>query len=379
MKTKKIFLIAGELSGDLHGSLLVNELRKKDPSLSFYGLGGKAMEKEGVRILFDLPSIAALGLGDVLRQYFLFRKIFYDALRRILKDIKPDLVILIDYPGFNIRFAKKINKRIPVLYYISPQVWAWGKRRIKTIAKFVDRMLVFLPFEVNVYNGSGLDCEFVGHPLVDLVKPTELPEKLKAAWELEGKKIVGLLPGSRTHEVQRILPVMLEASRLIAKAVPDTAFLLAESRTLDAQIYDEIIGKTSLPLKRLRDETYNILSIADFSLVTSGTATLETAVSLKPFVILYKAEPITYFLGKNLVRLPYIGLANVIAGKKIVPEFIQHEARPEAIAKTAVHFIEDRDARDQMVSELELVRESLGKSGAVERAARSVLDLLKNS
>jgi len=377
MTAKRIFLIAGEQSGDLHGALLVKALKKENPGLSFYGLGGKAMENAGVKILYDLPSIAALGLGDVLRQYFRFRKVFYEALRNIFSEIKPDLIILIDYPGFNIRFAKKVRKRIPVVYYISPQVWAWGKRRIGTIAKFVNKMLVFLPFEPDVYRGSGLDCEFIGHPLIDLVKATRSPKELRAAWEIEGKKVIALLPGSRIHEVQRILPVMLKSARLISEALPDAVFLLAESRALAPGIYDEILKEAPLAPKRLRDDSYNILSVCDFALVTSGTATLETTISLRPFVILYKAEALTYFLGKNLVRLPYIGLTNVIAGRKIVQEFIQHEARPEAIAKTAIRYLTDMELRDNLMRELEKVRQSLGKPGAVERAARTILNFLE--
>lgn len=378
METKKIFLIAGELSGDLHGALLVREIKKIRPDLRFYGLGGKAMEAEGVQILFDLPSVAALGLGDVLKQYFVFRKIFYNALDQVFNRIRPDLIILIDYPGFNIRFAKKIKRRIPVLYYISPQVWAWGKRRIKTIAKHTDKMLVFLPFEVKVYEGSGMPCEFVGHPLVDLVKPSRSLQGLKDAWQLNRKKVVGLLPGSRHHEVRRILPVMLRACARIAQALPEAVFLLAESRTLPPELYEKILRETSVPVKRLRDETYNLLAVSDFALVTSGTATLETAISMTPFALLYKTDPLTYFLGKNLVRLPYLGLANVIAGRKIIPEFIQNDADPVKIADTALHLILDEEARIKTLEELQSVREALGRPGAVGRAAQAVLKLLEN-
>jgi len=377
MEKKKIFLIAGELSGDLHGALLVRELKKINPDLRFYGLGGKAMEGEGVQTLFDLPSVAALGLGDVLRQYFLFRKIFHNALDAVFGKIKPDLIILIDYPGFNIRFAKKIKQRIPILYYISPQVWAWGKRRIKTIAKHVSKMLVFLPFEAAVYEGSGMPCEFVGHPLIDLVKPSKSPRELKDLWRLHGKKVISLLPGSRHHEVHRILPVMLQACGRIAQTFPDAIFLLAESRTLSPELYTEILKTSPVPIQRLRDETYNLLSVSDFALVTSGTATLETAISLTPFVLLYKADPLTYFLGKNLVRLPYLGLANVIAGEKIIPEFIQKDADPSKIADTALHLIQNEGARSKIIRDLEKVRKSLGAPGAVSRAAKAVLKLLE--
>ncbi len=376
MAKKKVFLIAGEVSGDLHGSLLVKELKRLDANLEFYGLGGKAMEREGVRIFFDLPSIAALGLGDVLKQYFLFRKIFYDTLNRVLREIKPDLIILIDYPGFNIRFAKKINKQIPVVYYISPQVWAWGRRRIKTIARVVTRMLVLLPFEVDVYKGSGLDCRFVGHPLIDLVKPSKNAGAIKKEWCLEDKKIIALLPGSRKHEVRRILPVMLDAAAILKNKFPGYSFLLTETPTLSKALYDEILSRHPLELLRIKNQSYDVLAVAEFALVASGTATLETAISLKPFVIIYKTAASTYFLGRRLIRIPYIGLVNVLAGKKVVPEFIQQDATGEKIAEEAARLLTDHEAQSSMIQNLKKVRDSLGESGASKRAAEQIVDLL---
>ncbi len=376
MPKKKIFLIAGEVSGDLHGSLLVKELKKLDQNIEFYGLGGKAMENQGVQIIFDLPSIAALGFGDVLRQYFRFRKIFYHALDQVLHKIKPELIILIDYPGFNIRFAKKINKRIPILYYISPQVWAWGKRRIKTIAHFVDRMLVLLPFEVDVYKGTDLDCQFVGHPLVDLVKPSQSPTEIAKEWNLDGRQVLSLLPGSREHEVKRILPVMLQAGKLLQKEFPGISFLLTEAPTLPRQLYDTIIKKSNLPVKRVRNRGYDALAISECALVASGTATLETAISLKPFVIIYKTSWSTYLLGRNLIRIPYIGLVNVLAGKKIVPEFIQQDATPQKIASEVSQLLRSEESRVAMIQEIKRVRDSLGEAGAPLRAAKAVLDYL---
>lgn len=375
MTKKKVFLIAGEASGDLHGSLLVKELRKLNGNFEFYGLGGKAMEREGVRIFFDLPSIAALGLGDVLKQYFLFRKIFYETLKRVFHDIKPDLIILIDYPGFNIRFAKKINKRIPVVYYISPQVWAWGRRRIKTIARVATRMLVLLPFEVDVYKGSGLDCRFVGHPLVDLVKPSQNAGEIKAAWNLTDKKIIALLPGSRKSEVNRILPAMLDAAAILQKKLPEYSFLLTETPSLPKTLYDEILSRHPLKLLRIKNRSYDVLAVSEFALVASGTATLETAISLKPFLIIYKTAASTYFLGKRLIQIPYIGLVNVLAGKKIVPEFIQQDATGEKIAAEAEKLLSNPEASASMIQALKRVKESLGESGASRRAAEQILDL----
>jgi len=371
-------LIAGEASGDLHGSLLVRELKKLHSDLELYGLGGSAMEKEGVQIFFDLPSIAALGLGDVLRQYFQFRKIFYETLHRVLNEIKPDLLILIDYPGFNIRFAKKINRRIPVLYYISPQVWAWGRRRIKTIARIVDRMLVFLPFEVAVYKGTGIDCHFVGHPLIDLVRPSKPAGEIRREWNLEGEKVVSLLPGSRKSEVKRILPILLETAKILASEFPRISFLMTESATIPQEIYDHLFRGNTLPIKRIKGRMYDALAISDFAIVASGTATLETAISLKPFLIVYKTAWSTYFLGRRLIRIPYIGLVNVLAGKKIVPEFIQQDASAQKIAKEATRLLSDEKACAEMIQSICRVRDSLGEPGAPCRAARAVLELIQS-
>lgn len=377
MPKKTIFLIAGEASGDLHGSLLVKELKKLDGEYEFYGLGGKAMEREGVRIFFDLPSIAALGLGDVLKQYLLFRKIFYQTLDHVFNEIKPDCIILIDYPGFNIRFAKKINKRIPVVYYISPQVWAWGKRRIKTIARVVNRMLVLLPFEVDVYKGSGLDCRFVGHPLIDLVRPSKSQVEIRKEWGLGDKKIIGLLPGSRKHEVSRILPVMLDAAAILKKKHPEYFFLLTETPSLPQALYDEILARHPAEVIRIKNRSYDALAVMEFAMVASGTATLETAISMKPFVIVYKTAASTYFLGKRLIQIPYIGLVNVLAGEKIVPEFIQQEATGEKIAAESEKLINNPEARAAMLEALGKVRDSLGAPGASKRAAGEIFDLLK--
>ena len=376
MPKKTIFLIAGEASGDLHGSRLVKELKGLG-EYEFYGLGGKAMEHEGVRIFFDLPSIAALGLGDVLKQYLLFRKIFYQTLDHVFNEIKPDVIILIDYPGFNIRFAKKINKRIPVVYYISPQVWAWGKRRIKTIARVVNRMLVLLPFEVDVYKGSGLDCRFVGHPLIDLVRPSKSEVEIRKEWGLGDKKIIGLLPGSRKHEVSRILPVMLDAAALLKKKYPEYSFVLTETPSLPQALYDEILAKHPAEIIRIKNRSYDALAVMEFAMVASGTATLETAISMKPFVIVYKTAASTYFLGKRLIQIPYIGLVNVLAGEKIVPEFIQQDATGKNIAAECEKFIADPAARAAMLEAIGKVRNSLGAPGASRRAAGEIFDLLK--
>ncbi|OGW79083.1 MAG: lipid-A-disaccharide synthase [Omnitrophica bacterium RIFCSPLOWO2_12_FULL_44_17] len=382
---KKIFLIAGEASGDLHGALLIKKLKTLYPDIILRGLGGPLMKAEGVQILHDLTKESVLGATDVFIKYFHFLSIF----KRALKDaelFKPDAIILIDYPGFNLRFAKKINNRFPVIYYISPQIWAWGKRRIHVIKKFISHMIVLFQFEADMYRKFSVPATWVGHPLIDEVKPSkpriELRKELfpQAA---TGLKVVTLFPGSRKTEVERILPDMLKTAQEIKKCSASGAiqFLLAESSNISAELYDEILnahGK-NLPIKKFENRSYDLLAASDAALITSGTATLETALSKTPFVIFYKTARLTFWLGRWLVNIPFIGLVNVVAGKKIIPEFLQHEIRPELIAKEIFLLLHEEDLRKRMIQDLEDIKIKLGLAGAAGRAAETVVKLLTHS
>lgn len=379
MAAKKIFIIAGEASGDTHAAVLMRELKTLRPDLEFHGLGGKAMVAEGARLLFDLPSIAAVGLGDVLRRYPQFHKVFYHALDQVRNTIRPDLIILIDYPGFNLRFAKKINCSIPIVYYISPQVWAWGKKRIPVLARLVKKMLVFLPFEVDVYKGSGLDVEFIGHPLLEMVRPGQTREELKRKWHLSAAPVLGLFPGSREQEIKRILPIMIKTAALLKKDFPALQFILSQSPTLPQELYDRIMGSAEVKITAVRENFYDTLSITDFAMVASGTATLETAISKVPFVLLYKTGGLTYFIGRLLVKIKFLGLVNILAGRAVIPEFIQHEARPEMVAAALQELMTRPERKAAMLAGIQEALNLLGPAGAVKRAAAAIVKVLEQA
>ena len=372
----KIFIIACEASGDKHGADLVSSLHKIDPTVRFEGLGGPEMKRAGVQLLEEMTRFSVLGLGDVLRKYFLFRKIFYRALDHV-RNWEPDLLILIDSPAFNLRFAKKIRGQFPVYYYISPQIWAWGWRRIHTIRRTVDHMIAILPFEEEMYRKENVPCTFVGHPLLDRVKPTKARDELRREFEIGPSEAVALLPGSREPEVRRILPIMLKTAELLQKEMPRLKFFLTEAPHVPNSLYERILAEfPQVRPVRLRERIYDIVHAVDFALVASGTATLETALLGTPYFLLYKASASTFFFGRRLVRLPYIGLVNVLAGRRVVPEFIQHLARPERIAEETKKLLSGHVFREKLLGEIREVCQRLGRPGASERAARLITEAL---
>lgn len=374
--SKKIFLIAGEASGDLQAAALIRALKTQRSDLHFRGLGGALMAAEGMELVHDLTKEAALGLGDVLRKYFTFRKIFYEALKEV-QNYKPDVIILVDYPGFNLRFAKKINKAFPVIDYISPQIWAWGGKRIHAIRRYIDHVIVFFQFERDLYEREQIPVTWAGHPLVDLAKPTKPREELRREF-LPFLKLISLLPGSRESEVKRILPEMLATAELIHQKSPGVRFVLSQSPTLPAALYQTIVArhKPAFMLSAIQNRSFDLLCASDFAMVSSGTATLEAALAATPFVIFYKTAQSTFFLGRHLIRIPYIGLVNVVAGRKIVPEFIQNEIRPQTIAQEALYLLNHEDLKNKMIHDLLQVRQKLGPPGAANRAATAVIHFL---
>ena len=381
MPPKKLFLIAGEASGDLHGAHLIRQLKTANPHLICRGLGGSLMAEAGMELIFDLTKEAVLGLGDVLRKYFLFRSIFNQAVKEV-RAFRPDAIILIDYPGFNLHFAKKINKQFPIFYYISPQIWAWGKHRIHAIRKTIAHMIVFFKFEAELYQKAGVPVTWVGHPLIELLQPSKSRAELRTEWLVkrpsEETKIITLLPGSRETEVKRIFPEMLKVAKTIYARTANVQFLISESNTLPPTIYESILAqvKPNYPIFSVRNRSYDLLFASDFAMVSSGTATLDATLASTPFVILYKTAWSTFFLGRRLIQIPYIGLVNVVAGRKIVPEFIQHEIRTETIAQEATYLLEHQDLREKMILDLKEIREKLGEPGAGMRAAQTITNLL---
>ncbi|MBF0385721.1 MAG: lipid-A-disaccharide synthase [Candidatus Omnitrophica bacterium] len=372
---KEIILIAGEASGDLHGANLAKELKKLDPYLKISGLGGKMMSDSGVEIYHDLTQLAVVGFFEVLRHYREIKKCF-DLILKKAEEIKPCAVVLIDYPGFNLRLAKELKKRnIRVIYYISPQVWAWKKNRVKLVKKYVDKMLVIFEFEKTFYSNYGIKVEFVGHPLVDgcLVDKSK-EDFLNSVGLKEYKYTIGLLPGSREKEIDNLLPVMLESAVLLSKKFPMAQFLLVKAPTIKSRLIDKHLRAKRLPISVAIDGQYNAINSCDICIVTSGTATLETAIMGKPMVVIYKTSFLTWILAKFFVKIKDIGLVNIVAGKRIVPEFVQFEATASNIARELEKYISNEEYFSETKLALSRVRFSLGKDGANENAAREIIN-----
>ena len=376
---RKIFLVACEASGDLHGAHLISEIRKQAPDTIFCGVGGAKMQAMGMRIFNDMTRISALGLGDVLRNYFKYLKIFKETLAAIANE-KPNAVILIDSPAFNLRLAKKLPANAPVLYYISPQLWAWGKRRIHIVKKHIREMLVILPFEKEFYEKEGVAVKFVGHPLLDAIP--ELPDAAVLRTKLgitQNQKAIGLFSGSREKEVKRILPIMLQTAMHLRKDFPESRFFISRSPNVRPEVYDTLLQGLPFPVECPVVPFYELVKAMDFALVASGTATLETSLIGTPFFLLYKAGWSTYFLGKHLIKVPYLGLVNLLANDKVVPEFIQQDAHPETIAHEARVFLQSPGLQQKMREEFRQVSEKLGGKGASARAAKEVTAFLSQN
>ncbi len=363
---KHIFFVAGESSGDTHGSNLIHALLKQNPELQCSGIGGRAMENAGMTLHFDLASHAIMGFAEVVKSFGFIRQLFNDTLARI-RDERPDAVVLIDYPGFNIRLAKVVKELgIPIIYYISPQIWAWKKGRIHTLAEVLDKMLVILPFEKELYDNVGLDCVYVGHPLFDQIARTEVNDSFRS------ECTIGLMPGSREQEIKRIFPTMLEVGRALKASHPEARFVTACVDEARAEQIRKMAGDFSLEI--VRDQFYDILSEAKFCLVASGTATVETALFNVPMIVLYRVKRVTYWLAKLLVKIDAVAMVNILAGKHIVPEYIQDEAKASVIIPTALELIEDSERRNTMLSDLARIRDVLGGPGASDRAAQEIME-----
>jgi lipid-A-disaccharide synthase len=377
MKSKKILMVAGEVSGDLHGSLLIEAIRRLDPEIQFFGVGGERLEKRGMHVLYPSQALSIVGITEV---FFKARSIL-KALRRLKRSLhweRPDLVILIDFPDFNLRVAKMAHRRgIPVLYYISPQVWAWRPGRVKSIARLVKKMLVFFPFEVPLYEAAGVDVEWVGHPLLDLVKPALSKGEALRRFELDPRlKTIGLLPGSRIHEVKRLLPPMIDSIHLLRKEVPDLQFIIPLAPGISKETLSPWINNISAPVKVSEGWTYDVMNVSDLLITASGTATLEAMILGKPMVIVYKVSWADYWVGRLMIQVDHIGLANLVAGQEVAPELIQTEVTPERIAEEALRLLRDPIFNRHITESMAEGRQKLGESGAVQRAAHIVTSLL---
>jgi len=370
-----VLIVAGEASADLHGSNLVKAMKHLDPGIKFRGIGGKKMERAGVKLLFSSSDMAVVGLTEVLsRLHTIVRA--SRKLKSILKDKRPDLLILIDYPDFNIHIAG-IAKRlqIPVLYYISPQVWAWRKRRVKKIARRVDRMAVILPFEEEFYRRRGMKVDYVGHPLLDAFEGKKTDhDSLFSEFRYP---VLGLLPGSRKEEIRNLLPVMVEATGLLGRRYSDIRCVLPLAPTIDPEFVESFIHNSPVEIKVIQGDVHVVLSACDVALVASGTATLDTAIMGVPMAIAYKVSLMSYWIGRMVIDVPHIGLVNLVAGEEVVPELIQHEVTAESLAREVEIIIEDRDLQVKMKDKLKMVKEGLGRGGASKRTAEIALEMMR--
>jgi lipid-A-disaccharide synthase len=351
-------------------------MKEADPGIRFLGVGGKMMKEAGVEILVPSSELAVVGLTEVFSRARTILKAFL-RLKSIIKNKKPSLVILIDYPDFNISLARSAKRsRVPVLYYISPQVWAWRKGRVRKLAGRVDRMAVILPFEEGFYRQKGMRVEYVGHPLLDAVPSGLDREEIRIQWNLQrSSPIVGLLPGSRREEVVNLLPSMLKAMEILKKDYPNLACLLPRANTIASDLIASVVEQSSIMVHITEGDIYRVLQVCDLALVASGTATLETAVMGVPMIIVYRVSTFSYWVARALVRVPYIGLVNLIAGEKIVPELIQKEVTPENLSREALRLLEAGEGREVIIKNLQGIRDKLRK-GASRRTAQIALEMM---
>jgi len=378
---KKVMIMSGEASGDLHGANLALKIREMDPSIALYGVGSSRMRDAGVQMLADASEISVVGITAVLTHLPAIYRV-YAKIKRFLKHDRPDLLILIDFPDFNILLGKAARSLgIPVLYYISPQVWAWRKGRIKTIARLVKAMIVVFPFEVPLYEKEGVDVRFVGHPLMDVVRSDFTQEQARSVLGLNaGQRTVALLPGSRRSEIVHLLPDMLSAAKILKARFPDLQFILPVAPTLGHDFVDTFVKQGGIPVRTVEGRVYDALRASDAALVASGTATLETGIMTVPMAIAYRVSALNYFI---LIRLapnvPNVGLVNIVAGRRIVPELVQKDSTPENMAAAVAKMLSDPLYYGQMRKDLADVRAKLGDAGASMRAAAIVRELLSQA
>jgi len=378
MAEKQILIICGEASGDLNAANLVNAVKTIAPETGFSCVGGEMLRQSGAKVICDIKELSVIGLFDV------FSKLprFFALKKRILQELKQskfDAVIFVDFSGFNLRLAREINKTIPAIYYISPQVWASRPGRIKTIKKYIDKMLVLFRFEKDFYAKFGIQAEFTGHPLLDIVKPTmDKAGVLSNLGFSGGKKTFALLPGSRCAEVEKILPVMLNACRLMENKLGSIQIVIAKSTQVDWAVYKRITDRFNLNIKIIEGKTYDCINIADFCLVASGTATLEAAIMQKPFAVVYKMGWLNYLLYRPQVKVKFISLVNILSGRLIVPEFVQFNADPKKISSLAINLLKNPAELDKIKQNLVKLNEMLGEKGASQRAARIITDFLRD-
>ena len=375
----KILISAGEASGDLHAGAVARAVKQLDPAAEIFGMGGDCLRDAGGEGLFDIKDHSVMGFVEVLRKLpdiWKLRSAFIELMDRR----RPDVLLTIDYPGFNMRLAKLAKERgIKVVSFIAPSAWAWRPSRAAGVVKVVDKIASIFPFEYDLYKSYGADIEFVGHPLVDTVKPT-LPKAEAEALtgKRQGHPLVLLMPGSRVMEIQRLLPDMLAAAKILKQKRPDIDFAMPRAVTIDRDMLETPIQEAGLEIRLTEGHNYDVMSSADFAIATSGTVTLEAALCGLGCEILYKSSPLSFWIAKRVVEIPHIGLPNIVAGRLIEPELLQDDCTPEKIASTAMELLEP-ERYAQLQRDLQEVKKKLGEPGAVKRVAELVLRMARQN
>ena len=368
--------IVGEASGDAHAARVVSALKAQDPTLSISGVGGEKLRQAGMTVDIDFSELAVMGLVEVLKQYRHLKGI-YQRVVQLLHDKKPNLLCLVDYPGFNLKLAKDAKRLgIPIVYYISPKVWAWRPNRVKIIQRYVDKMLVLFPFEVPIYQQAAVPVSCVGHPLVDAVKRTQTLSQAKEQLGLNRHPVIGLFPGSRQHEIASLLPLFIDAAEKIALQRPDVQFVIPVAPGIKQQQIETILARTSLPIEVCHDQFYQVASACDAVVAASGTVTLELALLNVPHFICYRVSAITYYIMRVLIRIPYVGLCNIVTNDRLITEVLQTELTANRIEKELLNQIADPDSHKMAAIIGKKVRAALGQSGGACRAAEEIKALL---
>ncbi len=373
-------LVAGEASGDTHAANMFTELKKRLPNVVGMGMGGSNMAAAGIDLRFNSSEIGVIGMVEVLRHYPDIKRAL-TLMQKVACEEKPDLLICVDYKEFNYKLAKKAKAcGIKVLFYVSPQVWAWRPGRVKKYGKIIDMMAVIFPFEVPYYEAESVPVRYVGHPSVDKVHPRYSKGDAMRRFGLDSRKnVVGIFPGSRVNEIKRLLPVMLAAAKMLQLEFPEVRFVLSQAPSVNDELLGGYLQSEKLPIRVVKSEVYDVIQCCDAIMTSSGTATLEMALMGVPMVVSYRLAWLTYILGRLLVKTPYICLVNIIAGKKIVEEYIQYEATPNAMKEEIARILTNEGYAARMCFELADVKNKLGSGGGSENMARLAAEMLKGN
>ena len=377
MTNAHVMILAGEASGDAHAAEFVEVLRRQQPDMRISGMGGASMTRAGVEVFFDSSIIAVVGLVEVIRHWGDIKRAMA-IVRERLEQTRPDLLVLVDYPEFNLKMARHAGTLgIPVLFYISPQVWAWRPKRIHKIGRLIDHMAVIFQFEKKYYEDAGIPVSFVGHPLVDKVKTSANAASQRSRLDISAEaRVVGLFPGSRRNEITRLLPLMFDTARRMQSRDPLIRFVLPVASSLNFEEISNLVQASGVDICVTRDEIYDVITCCDAIATCSGTVTLEIALLGVPMCIVYKVSPLSYVIMKRLVTIPHIGLVNIVARQALVPEFLQADANPEAVSDELFRMLDDPEYRERLRAGFNEVRNNLGPGNGPQHMAELVLSLL---